>query len=248
MSERVAGIVDSGKAGDTEATGPSEVDANNGTSHAETEPHGQNGCPSTSERSLAGNDISTNENKQLLPSPSRDARPAHNTGQAFALPQSESPPPYANGHSHSRGVSSGDPPICTPPQLRPAPLVPVRSLQKHHSGNGKRLTTSSYKSQHSIKSTASEIQQAAGQDRCVHCILACLFCEFLSLCSLLVECVACGQGCGEACCCGGGAEACCWGGEGSCVAGVDCGLLEDCCESSDCLEICFECCSICFPA
>ncbi|XP_041129585.1 myoD family inhibitor domain-containing protein-like [Polyodon spathula] len=248
MSECVAGIMDSGKAGDTEAAGPSEVDTDSGPSHSEAEPHRQNGHPSISEHSLAGNKLSANENKRLLPSPSRDARPAHKTEQDAALPQPESPPPHANGQTHAGGVSNGAPPICTPPQLRAGPLVPVRSLQKHHHGNGKRLTTSSYRSQRSIKSTASEIQQAAGEDHCIHCILACLFCEFLSLCSLLVECVACGPGCGEACRCGGGAEACCWGGEESCAAGMDCGLLEDCCESSDCLEICFECCSICFPA
>ncbi|XP_058873192.1 myoD family inhibitor-like isoform X2 [Acipenser ruthenus] len=238
MSECVADIVDSGKARDAEASGPSEMDPHNGPPRAEAEP--------ADERSLAGNEFSTNEREQLLPS-----TPAHKTGEDLALPQpecpppsasyTEAPPPYVNGHSHPKGVSNGAPPICTPPQLQ----VPVRCLQNHRPGNGKRLTTSSYKSQHSIKCTASHMQQSAGEDRCVHCILACLFCEFLSLCSLLVECVACGRGCGEACCCGGGA--CFRGGEDSCATAMDCGMLEDCCES-DCLEICFECCSICFPA
>ncbi|KAK1150582.1 myoD family inhibitor [Acipenser oxyrinchus oxyrinchus] len=201
MSERVADIVDSGKARDAEATGPSEVDEHNGPSRAEAEPAG--------ERSLAGDEFSTNEKERLLPS-----TPAHKTGEDLALPQPESPPPsanyteapppYVNGHSHPKGVSNGAPPICTPPQLQAGPLVPVRCLQNHRPGNGKHLTTSSYKSQHSIKSTASHMEQSAGEDCCVHCILACLFCEFLSLCSLLVECAACGRGCGEACCCGAG--------------------------------------------
>ncbi|XP_078470463.1 myoD family inhibitor domain-containing protein-like [Lampetra planeri] len=58
---------------------------------------------------------------------------------------------------------------------------------------------------------------------CARCILACLFCEFLTLCRLVCEC--------------GGEECDC-----------DCGLLEGCCDSSDCLEICFECCGICLAS
>nr|XP_020669951.1 keratin-associated protein 10-2-like isoform X2 [Pogona vitticeps] len=89
-------------------------------------------------------------------------------------------------------------------------------------------------------------------DRCAHCALACLFCEFLSLCSLALDCGGCG-GCLEACCGGDRgdsvAEACCGeAGGGNCPCGLGCGMLQDCCSSSDCLEICLECCSICFPA
>uniref|UniRef100_A0A670JYM4 MyoD family inhibitor domain containing n=1 Tax=Podarcis muralis TaxID=64176 RepID=A0A670JYM4_PODMU len=76
-------------------------------------------------------------------------------------------------------------------------------------------------------------------DRCAHCALACLFCEFMSLCSLALDCGGCG-GCLESCC----GEA----GGGNCPCGLGCGMLQDCCGSSDCLEICLECCSICFPA
>nr|XP_034953419.1 uncharacterized protein LOC118075500 [Zootoca vivipara] len=86
-------------------------------------------------------------------------------------------------------------------------------------------------------------------DRCAHCALACLFCEFMSLCSLALDC----GGCLEACCGGEGgeslAESCCGeAGGGNCPCGLGCGMLQDCCGSSDCLEICLECCSICFPA
>uniref|UniRef100_A0A8C3FL89 Uncharacterized protein n=1 Tax=Chrysemys picta bellii TaxID=8478 RepID=A0A8C3FL89_CHRPI len=84
-------------------------------------------------------------------------------------------------------------------------------------------------------------------DRCAHCALACLFCEFLALCSLALD----GLGCGALCLAGG----CCARGDppgqgcggGSCPCGGGCGLLQDCCDSADCLEICLECCSICFP-
>lgn len=80
-------------------------------------------------------------------------------------------------------------------------------------------------------------------------ISSCLFCEVLSWCSAVAQCLACGLECDALCCCGeaaGGGLACC--AEDSCSALLDCGILEDCCQSSDCLEICLECCSICFPA
>ncbi|KAJ7317501.1 hypothetical protein JRQ81_003663 [Phrynocephalus forsythii] len=103
----------------------------------------------------------------------------------------------------------------------------------------------------SCKSTASQIQEVAGDDRCAHCALACLFCEFVSLCSLALDCGGC-VGCLEACCGGDGGETvaktCCGeAGGGICPCGLGCGMLQDCCNSSDCLEICLECCSICFP-
>uniref|UniRef100_A0A672MNF9 Zgc:113363 n=1 Tax=Sinocyclocheilus grahami TaxID=75366 RepID=A0A672MNF9_SINGR len=85
-------------------------------------------------------------------------------------------------------------------------------------------------------------------DCCAHCILACLFCEVLSWCSAVAQCLACGLECDALCCCGEAATgglACC--AEDTCSALLDCGILEDCCQSSDCLEICLECCSICFP-
>lgn len=61
-----------------------------------------------------------------------------------------------------------------------------------------------------------------------------------------------GAGCCDAvaggccCCCMEAAgEAACT--EEACQAVLDCGIIENCCGSSDCLEICLECCSICFP-
>lgn len=165
-------------------------------------------------------------------------------------------------------VAPHPPPVCTPPSsacTSPPPLPPSRSstcnrhscsLPPHprhhhqHSANQKRL--SSTKSSASLKTDAAHIKEVAGDDCCVHCLLACLFCEMLSMCSALGECLACGvggAGCCEAavgCCCVEAAgEAACT--EEACQAVLDCGILEDCCSSSDCLEICLECCSICFP-
>lgn len=170
------------------------------------------------------------------------------------------------------GASSvSPPPICTPPASSltsppPPPACPCRSstcnrhscsLPHHHHHhphrtNQKRL--SSTKSHASMKTDATHIKEVAGDDCCVHCLLACLFCETLSMCSALGECLACGvggAGCCDAvvgcCCCveAAGDVACT---EEACQAVLDCGILEDCCGSSDCLEICLECCSICFPS
>uniref|UniRef100_A0A8C4QCD8 Zgc:113363 n=1 Tax=Eptatretus burgeri TaxID=7764 RepID=A0A8C4QCD8_EPTBU len=80
------------------------------------------------------------------------------------------------------------------------------------------------------------------EDCCVHCILACLFCEFLSLCNLMCSCATCGA-CDDACCTGVGEDC-----GDDCSCDCDCGLLEGCCDSADCLEICFECCGICISS
>ncbi|KAL7828915.1 hypothetical protein SRHO_G00325490 [Serrasalmus rhombeus] len=147
-------------------------------------------------------------------------------------------------------VTNGSPPICTPPtastdQKAPDPAQVPKC--NGHNAHKKRLPSTS-KSQQSLKANATQIQQVAGDDCCVHCILACLFCEVLSLCSALTQCLACGLECDAACCCGEACSglACC--SEDPCSALLDCAILEDCCQSSDCLEICLECCSICFPA
>ncbi|XP_032364955.1 myoD family inhibitor, partial [Etheostoma spectabile] len=164
------------------------------------------------------------------------------------------------------------PPVCTPPSssfTRPPPppsrgsacnrhncsLPPPppphhhhhhRHHQRRHSTNQKRL--SSTRSHASVRTDADHIKEVAGDDCCVHCLLACLFCELLSMCSVLGECLVCGVGgSGCSCCCVEAAgEAACT--EEACQALLDCGILEDCCGSSDCLEVCLECCSICFPS
>ncbi|KAF7647757.1 hypothetical protein LDENG_00167210 [Lucifuga dentata] len=122
----------------------------------------------------------------------------------------------------------------------------------HHSTNQKRL--SSTKSHASFKTDAAQIKEVAGDDCCVHCLLACLFCELWSMCSVLGECLACGGG-GAGCCDAGVGCCCCMEAAGeaacseeACQAVLDCGIVEECCGSSDCLEVCLECCSICFPS
>ncbi|XP_037744299.1 myoD family inhibitor domain-containing protein isoform X2 [Chelonia mydas] len=127
-----------------------------------------------------------------------------------------------------------------PAHLQP-PVAPAQ-LGKQRLGS-----TASVCSRQSCKSTASHIQEVAGDDRCAHCALACLFCEFLALCSLALDGLDCGALCLAGGCCAGGdppGQGC---GGGGCPCGVGCGLLQDCCDPADCLDICLECCSICFP-
>ncbi|KAJ8257773.1 hypothetical protein GJAV_G00189540 [Gymnothorax javanicus] len=194
-------------------------------------------------------DVSTNENRCLIP---KNASTPNHTLTAEDAERGCPASFLQNGHAPSSSLPNGTLPICTPPTV--APRRPEWQQPKPHKCNGevsrkkKRLPSTSTNSQNSLKTTAAQIQQASGDDCCVHCVLACLFCELLSLCSVVAQCLACGRGCEALCCCGGGATGGTACGEEACSSGLDCGIVEDCCGSSDCLEICLECCSICFPA
>ncbi|XP_028438448.1 myoD family inhibitor domain-containing protein [Perca flavescens] len=183
------------------------------------------------------------------------------------LPAQEAPPPLSDrsvdGDSSDDSVMDSS---STNDLSRLLPFQPASALRKQkgvdsssvstpprrHSTNQKRL--SSTRSHASVKTDADHIKEVAGDDCCVHCLLACLFCELLSMCSALGECLVCGVG--GAGCCDSAAGCCCCveaAGEAACTeeacqAVLDCGILEDCCGSSDCLEVCLECCSICFPS
>ncbi|XP_041656371.1 myoD family inhibitor [Cheilinus undulatus] len=175
------------------------------------------------------------------------------------------PTPPTSAQRKQKGVdasSASPPPICTPPSPSLPSPPPSRSstcnrrscsLHHHHHQHTNQKRLSSSKSHTSMKTDAAHIKEVAGDDCCIHCLLACLYCEMLSMCSALGECLACGIGGGccdsTVCCCccmeAAGDAACT---EEACQAVLDCGIVEDCCGSSDCLEICLECCSICFPA
>ncbi|XP_058410389.1 myoD family inhibitor isoform X1 [Diceros bicornis minor] len=119
-----------------------------------------------------------------------------------------------------------------------------RKLQTHPS----LASQGSKKSKTSSKSAASQIPLQAQEDCCVHCILSCLFCEFLTLCNIVLDCATCGSCSSEdsclcCCCCGSGECADC-----DLPCDLDCGILDACCESADCLEICMECCGLCFSS
>ncbi|XP_038154346.1 myoD family inhibitor [Cyprinodon tularosa] len=181
----------------------------------------------SSEESLTDN-FSTNDNSRLLPAPDK---------QKGVVSSAEYPPS-----------------VCTPPSsssTSPPPRLSNCNTVHNPRTNEKRL--SSTKSHASFKTDAAHIKEVAGNDCCVHCLLACLFCELMSMCSALGECLACAVG--GACCCDASACCCCMEAAGeaacteeACQALLDCGMLENCCASSDCLEICLECCSIVFPS
>ncbi|KAJ4927115.1 hypothetical protein JOQ06_014852, partial [Pogonophryne albipinna] len=96
---------------------------------------------------------------------------------------------------------------------------------------------SSKRSKSSSKSNSSQIPAESQDDCCVHCILAGLFCEFLTLCNIVLDCATCGSCAGDdscfCCCCA--SEEC---GDCELPCDMDCGIIDACCESADCLEIC----------
>ncbi|CAI5688246.1 myoD family inhibitor domain-containing protein isoform X2 [Oreochromis niloticus] len=99
----------------------------------------------------------------------------------------------------------------------------TKKLQSNPSINSQ----SSKRSKSSSKSNSSQIPTEAQDDCCVHCILACLFCEFLTLCNIMLDCATCGSCVGEdscfCCCCI--TEEC---GDCDLPCDMDCGIIDAC--------------------
>ncbi|KAJ8360491.1 hypothetical protein SKAU_G00170160 [Synaphobranchus kaupii] len=132
----------------------------------------------------------------------------------------------------------------------PAGSLPRSASQKNPrklQSNPSITSHMSKKSKSSSKSGGSQIPTEARDDCCVHCILACLFCEFLTLCNIMLDCATCGSCASDdscfCCCCA--SEEC---GDCDLPCDMDCGIIDACCESADCLEICMECCGLCFSS
>ncbi|KAM6382020.1 myoD family inhibitor domain-containing protein isoform 2-T2 [Alca torda] len=149
-----------------------------------------------------------------------------------------------NGHaglSNGSGIHNGVKHVPADNRKLSAPVS-----EKMHRKIQSTLSVNSNSSKKSkISSVFSQKPGTSPEDCCVHCILACLFCEFLTLCNIVLGQASCGICTSEACCCCCGDE---MGDDCNCPCDMDCGIMDACCESSDCLEICMECCGICFPS
>uniref|UniRef100_A0A3B3I3R6 MyoD family inhibitor domain containing n=1 Tax=Oryzias latipes TaxID=8090 RepID=A0A3B3I3R6_ORYLA len=87
-------------------------------------------------------------------------------------------------------------------------------------------------------------------DYCFHLLLACLWCEFsVLLLGLMEACSSCLQGLCSSCC--HACARCCSAIQDTPVEEFNCHthchsvLFESCCEPTECLEFCLECCEIC---
>ncbi|XP_078104314.1 uncharacterized protein mdfi [Sander vitreus] len=218
--------------------------------------------------SLAHSELTT-PSKSITSQPAARSTPIHHTQSCRTQPSSQlrngakhhahtqSSHTHCPHHTHtlqSNGVRNGVP--HRHPKLGSLPRGGSSTSSSSSAGpkqtkklqsNPSITSQSSKRSKSSSKSNSSQIPTEAQDDCCVHCILACLFCEFLTLCNIMLDCATCGSCAGDdscfCCCCV--SEEC---GDCDLPCDMDCGIIDACCESADCLEICMECCSLCFSS
>ncbi|XP_075999608.1 uncharacterized protein mdfi [Genypterus blacodes] len=234
---------------------------------------GNNGHKCNNTNSLSHTELAT-PGKSITCQPAARSTPLHHTQPCRTQPGSQlrsgakhhthahSPHTHCPHHAHtphtnalhSNGVRNGGPQ--EHPKLGSLPRGGSSTSSSSSAGpkhtkklqsNPSITSQSSKRSKSSSKSNSSQIPTEAQDDCCVHCILACLFCEFLTLCNIVLDCATCGSCAGDdscfCCCCA--SEEC---GDCDLPCDMDCGIIDACCESADCLEICMECCSLCFSS
>ncbi|KAL1265697.1 hypothetical protein QQF64_003724, partial [Cirrhinus molitorella] len=187
--------------------------------------------------SLSQPDLTSTPGKSITYQPQARSTPIHptlmNSADSAALLRRDSKP-------HSNGVRNGTFSRAASSTSSSSSTAHKKKLQSNPSINSQRSKGSS-------KSNSSQIPTEAQDDCCVHCILACLFCEFLTLCNIVLDCATCGSCASDdscfCCCCA--SEEC---GDCDLPCDMDCGIIDACCESADCLEICMECCGLCFSS
>ncbi|XP_061749682.1 myoD family inhibitor domain-containing protein-like isoform X2 [Nerophis ophidion] len=95
-----------------------------------------------------------------------------------------------------------------------------------------------------LSAQSSKQHAATNSDRCAHLLLACLSCQCSALlpdsCSLAL-CSPCCRTCARCCAVVRGAPV----EELNCSAHCHAVLVQSCCEPTQCLEFCLECCQIC---
>ncbi|XP_066454790.1 myoD family inhibitor isoform X2 [Eleutherodactylus coqui] len=160
------------------------------------------------------------------------------------------PPGAQEGHSSMPPVRQA-PQITNGTQCNPYPEAAVTHNPKTSSKKKVSSQPPLVKQTSRTSNEGSEppfLPPGAQEDCCVHCALALLFCQFLSLCNLLLDVLTCGSCSADSAgfCC----SCCSMGGCPDCAdsCSTDCGIVDACCESADCLEICMECCGLCFSS
>nr|XP_045016745.1 myoD family inhibitor domain-containing protein [Jaculus jaculus] len=159
-------------------------------------------------------------------------------------PNKEEASKIQNGHtslSNGNGIHQGTKHASADGHKPPAPV----SQKMHRKIQSSLSVNNDISKKSKVNAVFSQRTGSSPEDCCVHCILACLFCEFLTLCNIVLGQASCGICTSEACCCCCGDD---MGDDCNCPCDMDCGIMDACCESSDCLEICMECCGICFPS
>ncbi|XP_030197541.1 myoD family inhibitor domain-containing protein isoform X3 [Gadus morhua] len=202
-----------------------------------TQPQRSPSEPGQRDASRCHNGLRYNTVSTSKQSPSdQDAQPGADDANAPAEHTMVPPMCTCGANFAPNGENGGQTPGVRPTSEQPRrqPSMPVSQKM-----------TRKLRSSLSVNSDSSSSQKPPlPEDCCVHCILACLFCEFLALCNMVATQASCGVCTPEVCCCCCGDEA---GDDCNCPCDMDCGIMDACCESSDCLEICMECCGICFP-
>ncbi|CAJ1056231.1 myoD family inhibitor domain-containing protein-like [Xyrichtys novacula] len=166
------------------------------------------------------------------------------------LPAAAAPPAEA-----SQEAAECKKPTCprcglTVPEHRLPPVLPAvtrlqgSSLSMHSSSSSRRS-----RSTNRSRSSAARSQRPPA-DSCLHLLLACLYCQCsVLLLGMLEACSSCLHGLCSTCC---HACSCCCSAiqdvpveELNCNAHCHSVMFESCCEPTECLEFCLECCEIC---